>query len=116
MNSSSVAVSSSKQSRTNTFKSVLARYPHICANIICESLGYATPTMAASILKAVIEKKPHHCEWIAGCYGGNPVPAVTNAIRTRRYHTGYMAEYSYALALVRHSLKTGQEPELASWF
>ncbi len=99
-----------------TVQSVLARYPRICANIICESLGYATPLVAASILKAVIERKQHHCEWIASCYSGNPVSAVTNAIRTRRFHVGYMADYTYALALVNKAIETGEEPAFASWF
>ena len=99
-----------------TTREVLRRYPRICAHIICESLGYATPSVAASILLAVIEGKEHWCEWIAACYGCDPRPAVANAIRTRHYHKGYMADYGHALALVMRAIKEGREPELASWF
>ena len=70
---------------------VLQRYPRICAHIICESLGYATPSTAGSILLAVINKEPHYCEWIMSCYGCDPVLPVKNAIRRRRLHKGYMA-------------------------
>ncbi len=111
-----VAVKPHKKRAVETTKDVLRRYPRICANIICESLGYATPTVAASILLAVIKGKKHHCEWIAGCYDCDPRPAVNNAIRTRHWHTGYMAEFDYALALVRRAIKDGREPDLASWF
>ena len=97
-------------------KEVMMRYPRICAHIICESLGYATPTMAASILLAAIQGKKHYCEWIDACYHSNPLPAVRHSIQTRHFHRGYMAHYPRALQLVRHAINNGQEPELASWF
>lgn len=99
-----------------TAREVLARYPHVCAHIICESLGYATPSMAGSILLAVIKNEKHYCEWIACCYGCDPVMPVRNAIRHRHSHRGYMAEYEHALALVRAAIATGEEPVFASWF
>ena len=94
----------------------LRRYPRICAHIICESLGYATPTTASSILRRAIHKQQHFCEWVASCYGCNPAIPVRNAIRHRHSHHGYMSEYSHALALVRNAIGTGKEPIFASWF
>ncbi len=94
----------------------LARYPRICAHIIAESLGYATPRVAACILK---DAKQHHenwCEWIDSCYGRNPRPAVERAIKNRHRHHGYMASYGQALQIVHRELETGQGPALASWF
>jgi hypothetical protein len=51
-----------------------------------------------------------------GAYGGDPLPAVKNAIRNRHTHKGFMAEYKLALALVRRALETGDEPIFGSWF
>ena len=99
-----------------TPRDVLRRYPRLCAHLICESLGYATPTVAASILLAAICHEPHHCEWIHSCYGGQPLRAVRETIRHRRYHQGYMAYYPEALALVLRTIRTSREPVLASWF
>lgn len=95
---------------------VLQRYPRICAHIICESLGYCTPSSAASILLAVINKEKHYCEWLMSCYACDPVLPVKNAIRRRRWHKGYMSEFFQAFDLVRHAVKTGEEPVFASWF
>ncbi|MCQ3921645.1 MAG: hypothetical protein DPW13_11915 [Planctomycetes bacterium] len=94
----------------------LKRYPRICAHIIAESLGYATPSNAARILKDAKEGNENWCEWIYSCYQRNPRPAVEGAIRGRGHHRGYMAEYCQALAIVRHQLNTGEAPLLASWF
>ena len=99
-----------------TREEVMRRYPRLCAHIICESLGYATPTVAASILKAAIHGQKHYCEWIAACFHGEPVPAVRNAIKFRRFHRGYLASYPQALKLVRQAIQTGDEPAFASWF
>ena len=94
----------------------LRRYPRICAHIIAESLGYATPTTAANILKDAKERKENWCEWIASCYHCDPRPAVQSAIRNRRFHEGYMASYKLALNIVRRELETGEGPMFASWF
>ena len=94
----------------------LARYPRICAHIIAESLGYAIPRVAAAILKDAKEGRENWCEWIFSCYDRDPRPAVERAIHNRHRHTGYMASYEQALAIVRHELDTGQGPMLASWF
>ena len=94
----------------------LQRYPRICAHIIAESLGYATPERAASILQDAHRRQPNYCEWIAACFGGNPRPAVEAAIRNRQHHQGYMASYAQALAIVRRRNDTGESPLFASWF
>ena len=95
---------------------VMRRYPRLTAHIIAESLGYATPTCAARILEDARERRNNYCEWIYSCYGSDPLPAVRSAIRNRHYHEGFMAEYKLALALVRHAIDTGDEPQFASWF
>lgn len=94
----------------------LRRYPRICAHIIAESLGYATPTTAATILKDAHRRQENWCEWIASCYRCDPRPAVQNAIKNRQHHRGYMASYQLALNIVQHEIDTGESPMFASWF
>ena len=95
---------------------VLRRYPRICAHIICESLGYATPMVAGSILLAAIKHEKHYCEWVMACFGCDPVLPVKDAIRRRHSHRGYMSEFGAAYALVRNAIQTGKEPIFGSWF
>jgi hypothetical protein len=92
------------------------RYPRICAHIICESLGYATPSAAATILKDAREQRENWCEWIYSCFNKNPRLAVDAAVRNRHHHSGYMAEYRQAKALVDRANNSGGEPMFASWF
>ena len=94
----------------------MRKYPRLTAHIIAESLGYATPSRAARILKDAREGRENHCEWIYSCFGSDPLPAVRNAIRNRHYHKGYMAEYKLAKKLVDRAIETGDEPLLGSWF
>jgi hypothetical protein len=94
----------------------MKRYPRITAHIIAESLGYATPSCAARILKDSREDRKNYCEWIYSCYDGDPLSAVKNAIKNRHYHKGFMAEYKAALGLVKRAIETGEEPDFASWF
>lgn len=94
----------------------LRRYPRLCAHVIAESLGYATPLTAAHILQDAAEGRKNHCEWISSCYRADPASAVRAAIQRRAHHHGYMASYEAALALVRHQLDTGEGPMFASWF
>ena len=94
----------------------LRRYPRICAHIIAESLGYATPNCAASILRDAHEGKENSCEWIFSRYNRDPKPAVKRAISARHRHKGYMASYEQALQIVRQQLDTGRGPDFASWF
>ena len=97
-------------------KEIMQRYPRTTAHIIAESLGYATPSCAANILRDARNGKNNYCEWIYSCYGGDPSKAVKNAIRNRHQHRGFMAEYKLALALVKKALESDDEPIFASWF
>ena len=98
-----------------TREQVLRKYPRICAHIICESLGYACPSTAACILRDAMYNRPNYCEWIATCYRGNARHCVDRSVQYRHTHSGYMAEYKLALAIVMRALRTGKEPMLASW-
>jgi hypothetical protein len=95
---------------------VMRRYPRITAHIISESLGYATPTGAALILRDAKHQQQNWCEWIYSCYQCDALRAVQDAIRNRHSHRGYMAEYDHAGVLVDRALRSGDEPLLASWF
>jgi hypothetical protein len=97
-------------------KETMKRYPLITAHIIAESLGYATPTCAARILKDAREGRENYCEWIYSCYNKNPLNAVQNSIRNRHNHEGYMSDYKLAYALVKKSIEEDSEPTFASWF
>lgn len=94
----------------------MKRYPCITAHIIAESLGYATPSCAARILKDAREGRENYCEWIYPCYDRNSLKAVQDSIKRRHYHKGFMADYKKAYALVKHSIETGDEPLFGSWF
>lgn len=100
----------------STAQDYLQRYPRICAHIICHSLGYASPTTAASILRHAHRDEPDYCEWIWSCYGADAKKAVQGAIRGRHAHRGYMAEFDLAYALVRRAAESGDEPPFGSWF
>lgn len=99
-----------------TREEALRRWPRIVAHVIAESLGYATPDLAAKIVADAHDGRENGCEWIACCYGCDPRKAVEKAIRNRHSHRGYMAHYPQALALVRRLIETGDQPLLASWF
>ncbi len=94
----------------------MGKYPLITSHIISESLGYATPTCAARILKDAREGRRNNCEWIDACYKGDALMAVRNSIRFRGEHNGYMKDFKRAKALVKQSIEERREPELASWF
>jgi hypothetical protein len=102
--------------KLETYKDYMRHYPRITSHIISESLGYATPSRAASILQDAHLRRENYCEWIYSCYDKNALKAVQNAIRSRHTHKGFMAEYKLARAIVDRAVKTGVEPELASWF
>ena len=94
----------------------MKRYPCITAHIIAESLGYATPSLAARILKDARENRKNYCEWIYSCYTEDPVRAVQDSIKRRHSHKGFMSNYKLAYALVRKTIETGDEPLFGSWF
>ena len=104
------------KNRPESVHEFLRCYPRICAHIIAESLGYATPSKAALILKDAKEGTENWCEWIYSCYRCDPRLAVSAAIKNRHLHQGYMAEYKIAKALVDLANRTGEEPVFASWF
>lgn len=104
------------RSRPSSPDEYLARYPSICAHIIAESLGYAVPLLAARILRDAKDGRENWCEWIDACYNRDPRPAVERAIKGRHRHSGYMASYQQALAIVRRQNDTGESPMFASWF
>ncbi len=93
--------SMSKPRHLESAQDYLPRYTRICAHIIAESLGYAPPLVAATILKDAREGNENWCEWIYSCYNRDPCPAVEGAIRSRHRHVGYMAWYDRGLAIVR---------------
>lgn len=97
-------------------REIMKKYPRITAHIIAESLGYATPSCAARILKDAREGRQNYCEWIYSCYTSDPFGAVQNSIRNRHYHRGFMADYRLAYALVKRAIETGEEPLFGSWF
>lgn len=99
---------------TMTQDDAIRRWPRIIGHIICHSLGYATPRMAASILLAAVRGQQHHCEWIMECYVCDPMPAVMAAIRNRHHHRGYMADYGQARRITARAA-AGAHPALASW-
>lgn len=95
---------------------ILRRYPRLCAHIIAESLGYATPNHAALLLKRGFLGLPDWCEWLAACYQNDTPRMLRDAINRRRHHTGYMGSAQAAYNLIQAQLHTGNEPILASWF
>jgi len=105
-----------KERRELSVPETMKKYPRITAHIIAESLGYATPSCAARILKDAREDRENYCEWIYSCYDRNPLRAVQAAIKNRHYHEGFMAEYKLAKKLVDRAIETGEEPLLGSWF
>ena len=105
-----------KKVKELSVKETMKRYPRITAHIIAESLGYATPSCAARILKDAREGRENYCEWIYSRYDKNPLRAVQDSIRNRHHHRGFMAEYKRAYAMVKRAIETGTEPLFGSWF
>ena len=94
----------------------LRRYPRLVAHMICQSLGYFTPTGAALALADALNGHENWCEYVLSCHGRDPIRVVRKAIQGRRTHRGYMAHYPKALAIVAREILTGEQPFLASWF
>jgi hypothetical protein len=104
-----------RDAEENPLRAVMRRWPLVVAHVICESLGYATPSCAARIVDDAAHKRENWCEWIACCYQCDPRGAVRQAVATRTWHKGYMAEIQNAKRLVLMAL-LGHEPTFASWF
>jgi hypothetical protein len=109
-------VSRTRRPRPETVDEFMRRYPRTTAHIIAESLGYATPTTAARIGLDGLHLRENFCEYIYSCFDRNARACLQRAIKSRHYHSGYMAEYKLAKRLVDHYLETGKEPTFASWF
>lgn len=106
-----------------SIEGALARWPRLTSHLIAESLGYFTPEGAANALLAFKRGQEHWCEWYLhmAALGRKPIVQVgaetlRRAIRTRRYHRGYMGSYELAVKIVRQRLTTGASPLFASWF
>jgi len=99
-----------------TAEEILHRWPRLVAHLICQSLGYFTPWAAANCIADHKNGEPNWCEYVAHCYSGNPKPPLEAAIRGRRTHRGYMADYRLALAIVERVRAGDPGPMFASWF
>ncbi|MEW6664137.1 MAG: hypothetical protein AB1512_02805 [Thermodesulfobacteriota bacterium] len=106
----------SRRPRPETPDEFMRRYPRVTAHLIAESLGYFTPSAAARAGLDAIHGRENWCEYIYTCFDRNPRPCLERAIKARRCHSGYMAEYRLAKRLVDRCLETGREPMFASWF
>jgi hypothetical protein len=102
--------------RPQTTADYMRRYPRIVAHIICASISYANPTLAAQILKHAKKGLEHECAWISSSYNNNAVLAVKDAIRMRDCHIGYQTDFRTAYAVVRRAIDTGVEPLVEQWF
>ncbi len=56
-----------RRRKLDSARDYLERYPRICAHVIAESLGYAVPLVAATILKDAHNDNENWCEWIDAC-------------------------------------------------
>ena len=122
---------------TKTIRSqsdVLQRLPCLVAHLICESLGYFTPQAAANAIAYFLKGEPFCCEWYydwaAKRFASRNTKcrtlddtvrevgelAIQNAVHRRSHHRGPMADFKYALALVRHVRQGNEGPTFASWF
>ena len=111
---------------------ILRHYPHLLAGMVAESIGYMTPDHAALALLRYKKNEPHHCEmywaWNGFEQGRKLGPEfdadllkinrefIASSCRNRQHHSTNMDSYQRALAIVKRQAKTGEGPELASWF
>ena len=123
-----------KSKKVRSQADVLQRLPYLVAHLICESLGYYTPQAAANAIAYFTEGKPFFCEWYydwaakrfasrnTKCRNLDDTVrevgelAIQNAVQRRRHHRGYIADFKYAIALVRHVRQGNEGPSFASWF
>lgn len=93
----------------------MRRWPRVTAHMICESLGYCTPSSAAQIVLDGKRGQPNWCEWVMACWKGDARKVLQNAIRHRHTHRGFMANYRQARLLVEDALANRREPIFMSW-
>ena len=109
----------------------LRRWPKLTAHLICQSLGYFTPSGAANALAHHKAGKPFSCEYYShmaqfqpgskGLFDDEALlkvgrEEIKRAFQLRKNHKGCMAEYQNAKALVDRAIQSGNEPTFASWF
>ena len=108
-----------------TRREILQKYPRLVAHLICESLGYFSVLSAAGAVEAYLRGEPCYCEWYMHMSGAGKkdILAVGRdtlalAIRRRKWHKGYMAEYQRAIAQVKAELEREGVTSnmLAAWF
>ena len=117
------SVQSKPRPKPQSMQEVIQRYPRLTSHMVCDSLGYFTPEAAAHALLNYIQGEPCWCEWyLHMARGFDQVrllevgkSVVERAFRGRHGHTGYMAHYPQARALVDHVRAGGQGPIFASW-
>lgn len=106
---------------------VIQHLPCLTAHLIAESLGYFTPETAAKAIACYARGEGFFCEWYfdwaerrldsgnTECDGLRETVkevgelVLRNAIRRRSHHGGPVAEFEWALALVRQ-LRRGCQP------
>lgn len=101
---------------------VLDRWPILTAHLVCASLGYFTPVAAAGAIQDYLLGRPNFCEWYMHMARGNRErllavgkEVIQRAFAARRLHTGSMAHYPQARALVQR-VRDGEEgPPFMSW-
>lgn len=95
-------------------------YPRIMGHLICESLGYLTPSMAQKWIEAYKKGEEFYCEWYYDLrIKGIKQPTkyiIKKAIQNRHYHRGPMKNYKVAKELVTRYLRGEINPQFASWF
>lgn len=109
----------------------MQKYRCIVGHMICESLGYFTPRSALRAVLAHRNGTHYACEWyshMAMCQGKDMFDresllninraTLQQAFQARRKHSGYMADYPTAKALVDQEIKDEGSTHgmLASWF
>ena len=104
-----------------TAQETMQRYPRLTAHLICESLGYFTPTAAANAIRDHQTGRGNHCEWYSHMATSGKTMleigarTINNAFRRRRFHQGPMAHYPQALALVQESIRHHDPTLFSSW-
>lgn len=105
-------------------KEIMEKYPLLTAHLICESLGYFSPTAAANAILSHIQEQPFYCEWFIDAAGWNPQNVLdfgrrklADAFHRRHSHRGYMAEIKQAKPLVHRETHThlNTPVKLQSW-
>lgn len=109
----------------------MQKYRCLVGHMICQSLGYFTPQMALRAVQSHRDGEPFACEWyshMASCQGIGMFDhqtlieinraTIKRAFQRRHAHSGYMAEYQQAKALVDREIadRGSTSGMLASWF